>query len=116
SFASDVSDFNIALDLADLGLVSEDASGALAVRGSARSAASEAPLVLALTGNVPNGRLGDHSLRDAQVGVAADLLGGNINGDITGSAMLDGHRATLNTSFATNADQQVLSGIGFEIA
>jgi translocation and assembly module TamB len=116
SFASDVSDFNIALDLADLGLVSEDASGALAVRGSARSTAPEAPLVLALTGNVPNGRLGDHSLRDAQVGVAANLLDGNINGDITGSAMLDGHRATLNTSFATNADQQVLSGIGFEVA
>ncbi len=116
SFASDVSDFNIALDLAELGLVSAEASGALAVRGSARSNAPEAPLVLALTGNVPMGRLGDHSLRDAQVGVAANLLDGKINGDVTGSAMLDGHRATLNTSFVTNADQQVLSGFGFEIA
>src|SRR5690606_10861351 len=37
AFASDVSDFDIALDLADLGLISEDASGTLAVRGSARS-------------------------------------------------------------------------------
>lgn len=116
SFASETSDFNIALDLVDLGLISEQASGALAVRGSAKSDAADAPLVLALNGNVVSGRLGDYSLRDAQVGVAANLLNGEINGDLTGSAMLDGHRATLNTSFATNADQQVLSGIGFEIA
>ncbi len=116
SFASETSDFNIALDLADLGLVSEQASGALAVRGSAKSNAADAPLVLALNGNVVSGRLGDYNLRDAQVGVAANLLNGEINGDVTGSAMLDGHRATLNTRFATTADQQVLSGIGFEIA
>ena len=116
SFASDVSDFTIALDLADLGLISGQASGALAVRGSARTSDVDAPLVLALEGTVPSGTLGDYTLREAQVGIAANLLDGALSGDVTGSAMLDGHRATLNTSFATNADQQVLSGIGFEIA
>ena len=116
SFASEVSDFDIALELADLGLVAEEASGALTLRGSARSTSAEAPLVLLLDGRVPSGRLGDYGLRDAQVGIAANLLDGEITGDVTGSAMLDGHRATLNTHFETDADQQVLSGIGFEIA
>ena len=116
SFASDVSDFNIALDLVDLGLIAEDASGALAVRGSARSTAADAPLMLLLDGRVPNGQLGDYGLRDAQVGLAANLLDGAISGDVTGSAMLDGHRATLNTHFETDAERQALSGLGFEIA
>src|SRR5690606_32079340 len=89
SFASDVSDFNIALDLADLGLVAEDAAGALALRGSARSTAADAPLVLLLDGSVPQGRLGTHGLRDAQVGLAANLIDGTLSGDVTGSAMLD---------------------------
>jgi translocation and assembly module TamB len=116
SFASDVSDFNIALDLTDLGLIAEEASGALAVRGSARSTAADAPLMLLLDGRVPNGQLGEYGLRDAQVGLAANLLDGAISGDVTGSAMLDGHRATLNSHFETDAERQALSGLGFEIA
>jgi Uncharacterized protein conserved in bacteria len=116
SFASDVSDFNIALDLADLGLVAEDAAGALALRGSARSTAADAPLVLLLDGSVPQGRLGTHGLRDAQVGLAANLIDGTLSGDVTGSAMLDGHRATLNSHFETDAERQALSDLGFDIA
>ncbi|QYO75960.1 translocation/assembly module TamB domain-containing protein [Devosia salina] len=115
-YASDVADFNIALDLSDLGLVADDASGALSVRGSARSTDAEAPLVLMLDGQVPSGTLGRYTLRDAKVGVAATLRDGTIDGDVTGAAMLDGHRATLATHFETNAETQVLSGIGFEIA
>ena len=115
-FSSDVADFDIALDLSDLGLVSEEASGALAVRGSARSTAADAPLVLSLIGNVPTGQLGDHSLRDAEIGIAANLLDGNVEGGLTGSAMLDGHRASLATQLRADAKRQELSGIGFEIA
>ncbi|ODT66918.1 MAG: hypothetical protein ABS75_25395 [Pelagibacterium sp. SCN 63-23] len=115
-YASENADFNIALDLADLGLISEQASGALSVRGSARSSEAEAPLVLLLDGQVPVGQLGDYGLRDAKLGVAAILSDGAINGDVTGVAMLDGHRATLNTHFETNDVQQKLSDIGFEIA
>ena len=115
-YASDVADFNIALDLTDLGLISEDASGALAVRGSARLTAPEEPLVLVLDGQVPSGTLGDYTLRDAKLGVAATLLDGAVNGDVSGEAMLDGYRATLDTNFETDADMQALSGIAFEIA
>lgn len=114
--ASDVSDFNIALDLADLALISDEASGALAVRGSARSEAADAPLALLLDAQVAAGELAGRNLRDAQVRIAANVQDGEVAGDVSGSAMLDGHRATLATDFRTDADQQVLSGLGFEIA
>ncbi|MBE7732541.1 translocation/assembly module TamB domain-containing protein [Devosia faecipullorum] len=115
-FASDVADFDIALDLSDLGLISEEASGALTLRGSARSNAADAPLTLLLNGNVPVGQLGNYRLRDAEIGIAANLLDGEIEGDFTGSAMLDGHRASLATHIRTDATRQALSGIGFDIA
>src|SRR5690606_7462144 len=116
SFASETSNFNIALDLSDLGLISPDASGALTVRGSARSSAPEEPLVLVLDGQVPQGQLGDYALRDAKLGVAATLLSGVLEGDVNGTAMLDGHAATLKSHFVSNDAQQALTGLGFEIA
>ncbi|MBJ3783218.1 translocation/assembly module TamB domain-containing protein [Devosia sediminis] len=116
AFASDVSDFNIALDLSDLALISEQASGALSVRGSARSTTPEAPLVLVLDGRVGSGTLGQYQLGDARVGIAASLLNGTVTGDLTGSAMLDGHRAQLAAHLETDAAQQSISDIGFEIA
>ncbi|MBB4052020.1 translocation and assembly module TamB [Devosia subaequoris] len=115
-YASDTADFDIALDLTDLGLISEQASGALAVRGSARLTAPEEPLMLVLDAQVPSGTLGAYTLRDAKLGVAATLLEGMVDGDVTGNAMLDGHRATLETHFETDAEMQALSGIVFEIA
>ena len=116
TFASETSDFDIALDLSDLALISEEASGALAVRGSARSTTPEAPLMLVLDGQVPSGRLSQYGLRDAKVGIAASLLDGTVTGDVTGNAMLDGHRAELETHFETDDVQQVLSDLRFEIA
>ncbi len=115
-YASQTADFDIALDLSDLGLISENASGALAVRGSARSTDAEAPLMLVLDAQVPSGTLNRYTLRDAKVGVAASLLDGRITGDVTGNAMLDGHRATLATRFETDEVQQALSGLAFDIA
>jgi translocation and assembly module TamB len=116
TYASDVADFNIALDLADLALVSEEASGALLVRGSARSTAPDAPLVLVLDGQVPSGTLGQYRLADAKLGVAASLLDGTVTGDVTGDAMLDGHRAQLEAHLETDADTQRVSDLSFSIA
>lgn len=115
TYASDTADFTIALDLSNLSLVSDDASGALAVRGSARSAAADQPLVLLLDGQVPSGTLAGRALRNAQVTLAANLLNGRLRGDVTGSAELDGHRATLITHLESDETTQALSDIGFEI-
>lgn len=116
SFASDVSDFNIGLDLADLALISEEASGRLELRGSARSTAADQPLMLLLDGQVASGQLAGRSLRDGKLGVAAAVQDGKVSGDVKGSAMLDGYKADLSSNFATDETQQALSDLRFEIA
>ncbi len=116
SYASDVADFNIALDLADLGLLSEEASGALTLRGSARSAAADAPLMLLLDTQVPRATLAGRDLREGQLAIAAALQNGALSGDLTGSANIDGNLASLATRIETDADVQSLSGISFQVA
>ncbi|UYO01183.1 MAG: translocation/assembly module TamB domain-containing protein [Devosia sp.] len=116
TYASETADFDIALDLSDLALLSDTASGALAVRGSARSSAVDAPLVLVLDAQVPSGTLDRYSLRDAKLGIAATVQDAVATGDVTGSAMLDGHLASLSGAFDAGAEQQRLSGLEFQIA
>lgn len=116
TYASDTADFAIGLDLSDLALLSNEASGALSVRGTARSSAPEAPIALALDADVASGTLGGRTLRDATLGLDLDLLNGRITGALDGSAMLDGYAATLTTQIAVDDVRQALTNIGFEIA
>ncbi|WEJ59425.1 translocation/assembly module TamB domain-containing protein [Devosia sp. FJ2-5-3] len=115
-YASDTADFAIGLDLADLALLSEEASGALRVRGTAKSAAPEDPIALALDADVQSGTLVGRTLRDAQLGLDLDLLAGKISGSVDGVAMLDGYRATLVSQIAVDEVRQALTGMAFEIA
>ncbi|KQT45871.1 hypothetical protein ASG47_13070 [Devosia sp. Leaf420] len=108
--------FAIGLDLSDLGLLSDQASGALNVRGTAKSTSAEAPVVLALDANVADGRLIDRTLRDAKLGLNLDVLSGKISGSVDGSAMLDGYEATLSSQIAVDEVQQALKDLNFEIA
>lgn len=116
TYASDTANFAIGLDLADLALLSDQASGALSVRGTARSASAEDPIALALDADVANGTLGGRTLRNATLGLDLDLLGGRITGAIDGTAMLDGYQATLSSQLALDEVRQALTNIGFEIA
>jgi len=108
--------FTIGLDLSDLALLSEEASGALAVRGTAKSTSVDAPVVLVLDANVANGTLSGRTLRDANVGLDLDLFDGRVTGSANGEAMLDGHRATLSSNLVADTVQQALNDIAFEIA
>lgn len=108
--------FAVALDLSDLGLLTDQASGALAVRGTANSTAVDAPIELALDANIASGNLVGRDLRDAQVGLDLSLLQGRISGGVDGSAMLDGHRATLSSQILADSVQQALNNLAFEIA
>ncbi|MBD8066730.1 translocation/assembly module TamB domain-containing protein [Devosia sp. PTR5] len=116
TIASEASDFTVALDLADLALISDQASGKLSVRGSARSTGADQPLMLVLDGTVPSGRLAGRTLRDGKLAVAASVLDGKTAGDVTGSAMLDGYQAQLATNFSADETQQALSDLEFDIA
>jgi translocation and assembly module TamB len=115
-YASETADFNIGLNLSDLGLVAEDASGALTVRGSAKSQNADAPLMLVLDGQLLTGTLAGRGLRDGEIGISASIFDGVTDGSITGSAALDGHLAQLASAFKLDDAAQTLSGLTFEIA
>ncbi|WP_051960723.1 translocation/assembly module TamB domain-containing protein [Devosia riboflavina] len=115
-YGTSEANFAIGLDLSDLGLLTDQASGALVVRGTAKSASAEAPVDLVLDATVANGNLVGRNLRDAQVGLDLSLLQGNLTGRISGEAMLDGHRATLSSQVVSDTAQQALNNLDFEIA
>lgn len=115
-YGTSAADFAVSLDLSDLALISPDATGALTVRGTAKSADAEDPVALALEARVPEGNLAGRSLRDARLGLDLDVLDGQVDGRFAGEAMLDGYRATLATRIATDAERQRLSDLDFEIA
>ncbi|KKB80491.1 hypothetical protein VW35_07710 [Devosia soli] len=108
--------FAVALNLSDLGLLTPEASGALTVRGTAKSTSAEAPVVLALDANVASGTLAGRGLRDARLGLDLDVLSGRVTGSVDGEAMLDGYRATLGSQIAVDQVQQALNDLSFEIA
>jgi translocation and assembly module TamB len=91
-YGTSEANFAIGLDLSDLGLLTDQASGALKVRGTAKSASADAPVDLVLDANVASGNLVGRSLRDAQVGLDLSLFEGRLSGTVDGAAMLDGHR------------------------
>ncbi|SFV29136.1 translocation and assembly module TamB [Devosia crocina] len=115
-YGTAVADFAMALDLSDLGLLTPQASGALAVRGTARSTSAEAPVELVLDASVPVGVLAGRDLREARVGLDLDLFEGRLTGGVDGEAMLDGHRATLASQVIVDQVQQALNDLTFEIA
>jgi translocation and assembly module TamB len=115
-YGTSEANFAIGLDLSDLGLLTDQASGALKVRGTAKSASADAPVDLVLDANVASGNLVGRSLRDAQVGLDLSLFEGRLSGTVDGAAMLDGHRATLASKIVADSAQQALNDLVFEIA
>jgi translocation and assembly module TamB len=114
AFSSSEADFAFGLDLADLSLVADTASGAVSVQGSARG--SEGSIDLAFDASVPNGSLADRPLRDATVGFAGQLAEGTLTGDITGSAGLDGYLVELASGLGLGEFGTRLTDLRFETA
>lgn len=112
SFATGAANFAFAADLADLSLVSPDASGRVTITGSAKG---EGTIALALEARAPQGRLAGKTLADATIGFAGTLAEtGALSGALTGNAMLDGFRVALAGDIATDAETRRLSGLRFE--
>lgn len=115
-YRTEQANFAIGLDLSDLTLLTPEASGALSVRGTARSTSAEAPVELVLDADVATGVLAGRDLRNATLGLDLDLFEGRLSGAVTGEAMLDGYRATLGSQVVVDAVQQALNDLAFEIA
>jgi len=111
-FSSTEANFDFNLDLADLGLVSEQASGALSVVGTARG--SDGVIALDLSGRVPQGELADRTLRDGALGVTGTLRDGGFSGAISGEGFLDGLRVALTGDLLANEMTRQLSALRFE--
>jgi translocation and assembly module TamB len=111
-FASTVADFDFRLDLADLALLSDQASGSLGVVGSARG--TDGPITVDLTASVPSGMLVSRPLREAQLALNGTIEGTQFDGSISGAAFLDGKRVDLSAGLAAGPEQKRLSGLSFE--
>jgi translocation and assembly module TamB len=113
-YSTGAADFTFDLDLADLALLSQEASGALSVTGTAQGA--EGIITLALDASVPSGTLDGRPLRDARFGFEGTLVENSLSGDVSGTAFLDGHSVSLATDVTANAEGTRLEAISFETA
>jgi translocation and assembly module TamB len=111
TFATSAADFRFSADLADLALVSDEASGALSLTGTARG---EGTIALDVSARVPTGRLAGKVLNDATFGFRGNLgEDGNLVGALSGDAFLDRIRVTLAGDIATDATARRLSSLRF---
>jgi translocation and assembly module TamB len=115
TFSSEEADFAFNLDLAELALLTDQATGALSVVGTAQSQGGE-PLILRLDGTVPSGTLAGRSVRDATIGFDGALDGSNLGGTIDGSAMLEGRLAQLSADVSVTDEAQSLQNLDFAVA
>ncbi|KKC41087.1 hypothetical protein WH87_01400 [Devosia epidermidihirudinis] len=114
TYSNALADFTFNLDLSDLALLSDDASGALKVVGTAKGA--ENVIDLGLDAKVAAGTLSGRTLRDASVRFDGQYNVDQLNGTISGAAALDGFRTTLAANVGVNPTAQTLSNVDFQAA
>ncbi|MDN3722498.1 BamA/TamA family outer membrane protein [Roseibium salinum] len=83
SFASDAADITFGVDLQDLALITDRATGRLTASGRALGAGGL--IDLKFDASVPNGALAGKELGDGQLTFEGTLQDGDLNGDVTGA-------------------------------
>ncbi len=111
NFATGVADFEYAVVLSDLALVTPQASGQLTVEGSARGA--DGTIALLTTLRAPAGRLAGKQLREAAVAFEGSLASGALTGFLAGSAFLDGVRSELASDIVLVEGSRRLDNLTF---
>ncbi|HEY0032934.1 MAG TPA: translocation/assembly module TamB, partial [Devosia sp.] len=114
TYSSEIADFAFNLDLSDLALLSEQASGPLKIMGTAKGA--DSVIDLDLTGTVASGTLAGRQLREASLGFAGQYRVDTLAGTISGEAGLDGFRTALSAGLNVSPAEQALSNIEFQAA
>lgn len=115
TYSSAVADFAFNLDLSDLALLSDQASGALKVVGTANGTA-EAGIDLVLDANVAQGTLAGRQLTNAEIGFDGRYLTDTLTGNIGGIASLDGFRTSLSADLSVTPSEQALANLDFQAA
>lgn len=116
SFASDKADFDFGVMLSDLKLLSEQASGRMTIKGSARG--DDKLIALALRADAPQGTLAGRKLSEGALDFNA-LLDGNattgasLSGKLAGNAFLNGQKIDLGTLIDIVNDEKRLTNLVF---
>ncbi|MBB4093626.1 translocation/assembly module TamB domain-containing protein [Brucella pecoris] len=116
SFASDKASFDFGVMLSDLKLLSDQASGRMTVKGSARG--DDKLIALALRADAPEGTLAGRKLSEGGLDFNA-MLDGNakagaaLSGKLAGSAFLNGQRVDLGTLIDIVNDEKRLTNLVF---
>jgi translocation and assembly module TamB len=111
TIATGAADFDYALTLSDLALVSQQAQGRLEARG--RLSGSEGPIAINTLARVADGSLAGKRLTQAQIAFDGTLDGGAVAGTVGGDAFLDGVRVQLSAGVASADGERRLSDLEF---
>src|SRR5690606_24973260 len=114
TYSNALADFAFNLDLADLALLSDQASGALKVVGTAKG--QDSVIDLDLDATVASGELAGRALRDAALSFDGRYDTDRLDGNISGAAALDGYRTTLAAGVGVTQEAQSLADLDFQAA
>ncbi|MCR6671682.1 MAG: translocation/assembly module TamB domain-containing protein [Devosia ginsengisoli] len=114
TYSNALADFAFNLDLSDLALLSDQASGALKVVGTAKG--QESVIDLDLDATVASGELAGRALRDAALSFDGRYDTDRLDGNISGAAALDGYRTTLAADVSVTQEAQSLADLDFQAA
>lgn len=114
TYSSAEADFTFNLDLSDLALLSDQASGALAVVGTARGA--ENVIDLDLDATVASGELAGRALREGVVSFDGRFDLDRLDGNVSGRGTVDGFSTSLAADVAVTETEQRLADIDFQAA
>lgn len=117
SFASQKANFDFGVMLTDLALLSDKASGKATIKGSARG--DDGLIAFAMRVSAPKGQLVGRKLQDGGLDINAVLdsnaiKGASINGQLAGSAFLNGEKISLATLIDIIDDEKRLSDLRFD--
>lgn len=111
NFATGAADFEYAVVLSDLALVTPQASGELTLEGSARGA--DGTIALLTTLRAPSGELAGKQLREAALAFEGSLASGTLTGFLAGSAFLDGVRSEIASDIVLLEGSRRLDNLTF---
>ncbi|MCD7058608.1 translocation/assembly module TamB domain-containing protein [Pelagibacterium xiamenense] len=111
TYATGAADFALNVALSDLALIDEQLSGALTATGTARG--SEGRIALDFNASVPQGRIAERTLTNANAGFTGVTQDGTLSGTVSGTAFLDGFRVTLGADIDSTPERLRLADIAF---
>ena len=111
TFATGRADFDFDMALADLALLSDRASGRLTASGRANG--TDGLIGLTFGAEVAEGTLVGKPLRNAALGFEGTLQNGDVNGQVTGDALLEEVRVMLASAVSVTPNEKRLGDLTF---